>query len=87
MLKPFLKKKEEGAVEEEEEEDEEEPIISLTKLKEKLESIPERKEESEPEIITDAFGFNKSRKLLKKRKKKTLSINILLLIFCPAKRV
>lgn len=69
MLKPFLKKKEEGAVEEEEEEDEEEPIISLTKLKEKLESIPERKEESEPEIITDAFGFNKKQKAFEEKKK------------------
>jgi len=74
ILKPLLKKKEreeEAVVEEEEgeEEEEEKPIISLTRLKEKLEAIPERKEEPEPEIITDAFEFNKKQKAFEEKKK------------------
>ncbi len=66
ILKPILKKKKPEEEEEKETTRKEKPIINLVKIKEKLESMPEKKEEAEG---VDLFGFNKKQKAFEEKKK------------------
>jgi len=67
ILKPILKKKSPEEEEIKEEVRKEKPLIDLAKIKEKLESVPEKKEE--PEATTDLFGLNKKQKAFEEKKK------------------
>ncbi|MDD5696358.1 MAG: DNA translocase FtsK 4TM domain-containing protein [Candidatus Pacebacteria bacterium] len=66
ILRPILRRKKEEIQEEAKEEiKKERPLIDLVKIKEKLESMPEKKEEA----TTDLFGSSKKQQAFEEKKK------------------